>query len=94
MCERNSALKGGDVLAVKGARVSEFGGKSLNAADDHSVLFVNMNHERCRGLKNWYDNLMENGSNDPLQGIRSLTLKSSKQEHGQTGSPADNYSRN
>lgn len=66
MCERNSGLTNGDVLAVKGARVSEFGGKSLNAADDHSVLFVNMNHERCKALKNWYDNLMENGSNEPL----------------------------
>lgn len=54
MCERSSSLNIGDVLAVKGARVSEFGGKSLNAADDHSVLFINMNHERCRALKLWY----------------------------------------
>lgn len=69
MCERSSSLKIGDVLAVKGARVSEFGGKSLNAADDHSVLFINMNHERCRALKLWYENLVESGGEDPLAAI-------------------------
>lgn len=44
MCERTASMKKGDCLVVKGSRVSEFGGKSLNAADDHSMLFVNMNH--------------------------------------------------
>lgn len=47
MCERSSEEQISDVLAVKGARVSEFGGKSLNAADDHSVLYMNLKHERC-----------------------------------------------
>lgn len=78
MCERSSSLKDGDVLAVKGARVSEFGGKSLNAADDHSALFINMNHERCRALKLWYENLMQSGAEDPLSIITSLTLKQNK----------------
>ena len=41
MCEKNNNFNKGDTLAVKGARVSEFGGKSLNAADDHAVLFHN-----------------------------------------------------
>ena len=61
MCERNANLQIGDILAVKGARVSEFGGKSLNAADDHSILFINMNHERCKSLKTWYTELMACG---------------------------------
>ena len=82
MCERSSALKTGDVLAVKGARVSEFGGKSLNAADDHSVLFINMNHEKCRALKLWYENLLQSGGEDPLASITSLTLKNNKNEMG------------
>lgn len=88
MCERSTNLTIGDILAVKGARVSEFGGKSLNAADDHSILFINMNHERCRTLKTWYNELMACGQSDPLQAIRSLTLKTSKGD-GQGGSPAD-----
>jgi len=29
----------GHVLAVKGARVSDYGGKSLNAGDEHSQIF-------------------------------------------------------
>ena len=92
MCERNSDLKIGDVLAVKGARVSEFGGKSLNAADDHSVLFTNMNHERCRSLKMWYENIMKSGGEDPLSAITSLTLKTNKGD-GHNGSPMDHQNR-
>lgn len=41
MCEKNNNFKKGDILAVKGARVSDFGGKSLNAAEDHATLFLN-----------------------------------------------------
>jgi len=51
MCERNNTFEKEDILAVKGTRVSEFGGKSLNAADDHAVLYHNINHERARKLK-------------------------------------------
>ena len=93
MCERSSSLKMGDVLAVKGARVSEFGGKSLNAADDHSVLFINMNHEKCRSLKLWYENLVASGGDEPFAGITSLTLKTNKGEAGLNGSPSDQHGR-
>jgi len=50
MCDRVTTDDLHKVLAVKGARVSEFGGRSLNAADDHSSLFPALNHERCRQL--------------------------------------------
>ena len=50
MCDRITQNDINKVIAVKGARVSEFGGKSLNAADDHSSLFQELNHERCRQL--------------------------------------------
>lgn len=48
MCDRITEADLHKTIAVKGARVSEFGGKSLNAADDHSSLFPNLNHERYR----------------------------------------------
>ena len=38
MCSKYD-LKTGDIIALKGARVSRFGGKSLNASDDHCQLF-------------------------------------------------------
>jgi len=44
MCNRNENLKIGQVLAVKSARVSEFGGRSLNVADDHASLFSDLVH--------------------------------------------------
>ncbi len=73
MCERSVTMQIGDIIAVKGARVSEFGGKSLNAADDHSLLYTNMQHDRIAQLRVWYDSLMKNDDNDPLASIRCLT---------------------
>lgn len=60
MCERITPDDLHKVIAVKGARVSEFGGKSLNAADDHSTLFPELNHERCRSLQKWYNETRAN----------------------------------
>ncbi len=79
MCERSNEEQISDVLAVKGARVSEFGGKSLNAADDHSVLYMNLKHERCNQLQKWYADLMKSGLDEPLAAIRSLTHKTGKE---------------
>lgn len=36
----------GDVVALKGARVSDYGGKSLNSGDEHGHMFVNPDHKR------------------------------------------------
>jgi replication factor A1 len=72
MCERVTNDDLHKVLAVKGARVSEFGGKSLNAADDHSSLFPDLNHDRCKSLLRWYTELRESGKND-IQNFKNLT---------------------
>jgi hypothetical protein len=37
----NLPLCEGDIIAINGARVSNFGGKSLNCAIDHAKIFVN-----------------------------------------------------
>ena len=66
MCDRVCSDDIGKVIAVKGARVSEFGGKSLNAADDHSILLQELNHERCNQLAKWYADLQASGSSDLL----------------------------
>ena len=71
MCDRVTSSDIGKVLAVKGARVSEFGGKSLNAADDHSTLFPELNHERCKQLVQWYAEIQAAGDSDPV--FRTLT---------------------
>lgn len=72
MCERVTDQDVHKVFAVKGARVSEFGGRSLNAADDHSSLFPELNHDRCRQLKKWYSQLQQTGDHD-IQHFRNLT---------------------
>ena len=35
-CEKFKHLKKGSIVAIKGAKVSDFGGHSLNAASDHA----------------------------------------------------------
>ena len=72
MCERITNDDLNKVIAVKGARVSEFGGKSLNAADDHSTLFPDLNHEKCRQLLKWHADLKAKGLND-IKNFRNLT---------------------
>lgn len=74
MCDRITNDDIHKVVAVKGARVSEFGGKSLNAADDHSTLFPELNHERCRQLLKWYTELRNKGQSD-ISNFRNLTQK-------------------
>ena len=58
MCDRITPDDINKVIAVKGARVSEFGGKSLNAADDHSTLYMELNHDKCRQLIKWHKDLL------------------------------------
>lgn len=73
MCERITEVDMHKVIAVKGARVSEFGGKSLNAADDHSSLFPELGHERCHQLIKWYGDL-RNKEQHSITNFRNLTL--------------------
>ena len=65
------------VIAVKGARVSEFGGKSLNAADDHSSLHLELKHSRCAKLQKWFADQREKGLSD-LSNFKQLTVKQGK----------------
>jgi ssDNA-binding replication factor A large subunit len=74
MCERHM-INTGDIIAISGARVSEFGGKSLNAATDHADLIVNPNHERARKLSMWYTDFIERFGNDAINKIKPLTNK-------------------
>ncbi len=39
-------LQIGQVLAVKNAKVSDYGGKSLNSGDDSSLMYIEPDHER------------------------------------------------
>lgn len=74
LCDKNAHLKAGDVIAIKSARVSEFGGKSLNAASDHAQVFVDLDNAECQKIKKWYTN-QKNMGVDIDQNMTSLTKK-------------------
>lgn len=44
----------GQVMALKGARVSNYNGCSLNSGDEHSQLFIDCDHKRSKELKSWW----------------------------------------
>lgn len=74
MCDRHT-LTLGDIIAISGARVSDYGGKSLNAASDHADLAINPNHERARKLSMWYNDFISKYGPDAINRIKSLTSK-------------------
>jgi len=56
---QNAALENygkGQVIAIKGARVSDFNGKSLNSGEEHSQVIVEPNSKRVQEIQNWYKN--------------------------------------
>lgn len=52
---RTDGYTDGQVLALRGARVSDYNGKSLNSGDEHSQMFIDPDHKRARELRNWYE---------------------------------------
>ena len=64
---RKEDLKVGQVLALKGTRVSDFGGKSLNSGEEHSQIFLNPKHRRTEQLRKWYE--QEGGSEQNFQSL-------------------------
>jgi len=47
-------LQLGQVLAIKNARVSDYGGKSLNSGDDHASIYIEPDHHRTIELQKWH----------------------------------------
>ena len=45
--------RAGQVIALKGCRVSEFNGKSLNASSHSEDIFLGLRHERAQELTQW-----------------------------------------
>ena len=52
---KDSKYVEGCIIAVKGARVSDYGGKSLNIGDGCIIEFDPQNVERYQDIKNWYE---------------------------------------
>jgi hypothetical protein len=53
MCNKFTNLSCGQVLAIKSARISDYGGKSLNVSDDHASLYIDLELPETQALKNW-----------------------------------------
>ena len=53
-CATKEEYEEGSILAIRGARVSDYGGKTLNSSDEHSYIYINVDHKRTESLKHWY----------------------------------------
>lgn len=45
----------GCIIAVKGARISDYGGKSLNIGDNCVIEFDPQNEKRYQAIQQWYE---------------------------------------
>lgn len=74
LCNRH-VLKQGEVLGVKSARISDYGGKSLNVSSDHATLFPNLKHSSTNALQAWAQ------SAGDFENIRCLTETFKKKDN-------------
>lgn len=56
LCDKitNKLITPGNIIAVKSAKVSEYGGRSLNVASDTSELFIEPQHPKSLELREWF----------------------------------------
>ena len=57
-------------MAVRGAKVSDYAGKTLNVGDDHCSLYIDIDHIRTRELKQW------NKQRNPDSAVNSVSTNS------------------
>lgn len=81
MCQRLLNLSLGDILALKGGRISDYGGKSINLADDHSSIVINPSNARAKSLYEWYIKLVQTSGDEALGKIRYLTTPMLRNEN-------------
>lgn len=58
------------VMAIKGAKVSDFGGRSLNVSFN-SVIYLNPDIPEAHQLRGWYDNVGKNEETSSISDIRT-----------------------
>lgn len=72
LCDKAAAYRLGQLIVIKGVRISDFGGKSLNMSES-SNIFTNLENKDAQRVKSWYDNKSAS-SEDFMSEIRSLTI--------------------
>ena len=75
------------ILAVKAARVSDYNGKSLNAGDEQTQVYLEPKHVRTTKLKQWFKETQGASRN-----FSSVTTAPAGAENGMgQGQKQDNY---
>eukprot|EP00347_Sterkiella_histriomuscorum_P019324 403342085 len=79
-CQRMNEVGQGDILAMKGGRLSEFGGKTINVADDHASIMVNPSNPRGKKVYDWYIQQVQGGEESMKQIKHLSNLQSSRSD--------------
>lgn len=48
-----TSYQNGQVMAIKGARVSDYNGKTLNSGEEHSQIVIDPDHKKAKELLRW-----------------------------------------
>lgn len=65
----------GQVLALKTVRVSDYNGRTINAGESNSQVFIDTDHPRTHKLKKWWKEIKGN-----MQNFNSLTSEPVQQQ--------------
>ena len=80
-CEKFKHLRKGDLVAIKGAKVSDFGGHSLNAASDHAQLFTDLTENTTfNRLSEWWRLFQIKNDDDKDQFLSQMNSLTQKRE--------------
>lgn len=77
----------GQVVAFKGARISDYNGKSLNAESKQGI-FTKVDHPDAAKVKQWFDQHSE----EEIQKMRCLTLRMQRDREYQARDPSQDIS--
>ena len=50
---RLTNYQNGQVMAIKGARVSDYNGRTLNSGEEHSQVIIDPDHPKAKELQKW-----------------------------------------
>ena len=80
-CEEHEHLKTGDIIAVKCAKVSDYGGKSLNAASEHAHIVTDLpDNAKFTKVTTWFQNLQDLGEAETKNAIQGMTTLTERRE--------------
>ena len=71
LCDKAENYQIGQLVVIKGVKVADFGGKSLNMSNSSNII-IDSDNKDAQKIKSWYDE--KSAGEDFMSEFRSLTI--------------------